>query len=808
MADIRKHVRVFLASPGDLAEERRLAKSAVDEFNNLFSESFGYQVDLVGWEDTVSVFGRPQAIINSDLAKCELFVGAVWKKWGTPPNVEGPYTSGFEEEFRTSLERRNGSGSPEMSLFFKDISEELLRDPGEQLRKVIAFKQELIDGKYLLFETFSEPRAFERKFFRCIAQYVKRIADEENGRTSNEVQASKGGSPDSVSKKAAYQPLLSQGAVTFARRFLDFCEEGRDTEVMDADIARFRLLATLIKKVNNDVQYLGVHDANILYSSQGDHTLDNLERFGLLLTGLANFSNENTPVWRWIASFDSYDDVLTHLSCSDEASVQSGALEAMRFLECQIPSEANRLGIVALWLGEKRASGAKIAAIKYLSVCGLKADVELLRAEFDLNNVQTAYAAAEAIVRISLQDGRSSAISALYGLRPISMSKDLVEVLFGVEPEALSDELIIAGAEQPSEEVRFAVVSVGFSRKLFTLEQCEELLKDDSSRIRFLAIDYLLDNGRALSESEISEIFTRPGHASGLLGGETRDYADEVKRLVVRKCSDEELEEKAKKESAFRYDANIALVERRFKERGDELRKWVDDGFRGVFSKGLESLSKSFPGDQRFLSDVRSLEAHITKTNMRLALDAIYRVSNRCDLNLVRRALSRKSIKPSSDDFEFLGKHGDWSDVKLVLELAREIAGVGSLLISPRSGEGKAAANCLFRLGRHRSYELLFLDMADSIRVDLALLIPNSLLVEFSDDQLLSLLHIESDSFRRIMAIKSVIALPKHRATSILHAYIGGNSFRFYNVVFWLDLGTSFSRRVAIRAARVALQRS
>src|SRR5438445_11957063 len=102
MADTRKIIKVFLASPGDLADERRAAKTVVDEYNSLFADDFGYQVELIGWEDTVSVFGRPQDIINRDLERCELFIGLMCKKWGTPPDVSGPSSPALEEEFKTS----------------------------------------------------------------------------------------------------------------------------------------------------------------------------------------------------------------------------------------------------------------------------------------------------------------------------------------------------------------------------------------------------------------------------------------------------------------------------------------------------------------------------------------------------------------------------------------------------------------------------------------------------------------------------------------------------------------------------------
>lgn len=75
MAGTRGFVKVFLASPGDLAEERKAAKVIVDDFNSQLADALGYQVELVGWEDTLPGAGRPQAIINRDLDGCDLFVG-------------------------------------------------------------------------------------------------------------------------------------------------------------------------------------------------------------------------------------------------------------------------------------------------------------------------------------------------------------------------------------------------------------------------------------------------------------------------------------------------------------------------------------------------------------------------------------------------------------------------------------------------------------------------------------------------------------------------------------------------------------
>ena len=173
MADSRKIVRIFLGSPGDLEEERRAAKFVVDEFNGLWADRTGYHIELVGWEDTVAGFGRPQALINRDLERCELFIGMIWKRWGTPPDSSGVYSSGFEEELRKSIDNKLKMGKPEISLFFKEIDQTSLRDPGDQLKKVIALRELIVSDKALLFEKFNDSKDYEEKFRRCITRHVQ-----------------------------------------------------------------------------------------------------------------------------------------------------------------------------------------------------------------------------------------------------------------------------------------------------------------------------------------------------------------------------------------------------------------------------------------------------------------------------------------------------------------------------------------------------------------------------------------------------------------------------------------------------------
>ena len=312
MPDTRKIVKVFLASPGDLQEERHAAKSVVDEFNNNWANHLGYQVELVGWEDTISAYGRPQATINRDLEQCEFFIGMMWKRWGTPPDVSGPFTSGFEEEFQTSVSNRQEKGSPEISLFFKNIGADLLGDPGDELKKVLAFKAQITAEKAILFETFENIEEFEGKIRRCISHYVQKQQSKETRERAKESQARS--SEDSVPRglseatSTSETPLSVEGTM-FLRNLISKIERDAEGEhIVAADVARFRLLACMIENQGNDKQSLGVHDANILFAHRSDLELSFSEQLGLIDSGLENYSSENTPLWYWLAEIDAFSE--------------------------------------------------------------------------------------------------------------------------------------------------------------------------------------------------------------------------------------------------------------------------------------------------------------------------------------------------------------------------------------------------------------------------------------------------------------------------------------------------------------------
>ena len=144
MEEIKKTIiYVFLASPGDLERERTIAKKIFSELEAL-TEKTNYALKLIIWEGMGPEFGRLQDTVNKEgVDICDIFIGLLWKKWGTPT---GEYSSGFEEEYEIAKNRyRDSKGTePRIWLYFKKPPNiDTLRDETEKqdLQKILDFRK-------------------------------------------------------------------------------------------------------------------------------------------------------------------------------------------------------------------------------------------------------------------------------------------------------------------------------------------------------------------------------------------------------------------------------------------------------------------------------------------------------------------------------------------------------------------------------------------------------------------------------------------------------------------------------------------
>lgn len=175
--ETRQIVRVVLASPSDVQDERNIVADVVSEVNKLAAHRDGLQLELKRWEtDVHSGFhvDGPQGLID-DVLQIEdsaILIGIFWKKFGTPVSDAG---SGTEHEFLRAYKSWKSTRRPEIMLYFKE-ADFFPRTPEEleQVGAVMAFKKRI--EKEGVYTTFVTPSDFEKTLRHQLTEVVRKLA--------------------------------------------------------------------------------------------------------------------------------------------------------------------------------------------------------------------------------------------------------------------------------------------------------------------------------------------------------------------------------------------------------------------------------------------------------------------------------------------------------------------------------------------------------------------------------------------------------------------------------------------------------
>lgn len=171
--------KVFLASPGDVKEERIIVKKVIDLYNQIHSCD-NIKLELLCWEDsTHPSFGDyPQDVVNSQIGDdYDVFIGILWARFGTPTFK---YESGTEEEFYRAYERYKNGDSIELMVYRKDESISPSSIDVEQLQKINRFTSEVgkLGGYYFTFTV-------ENQFQEMLLKHLDMVIRDMEKRTDN-----------------------------------------------------------------------------------------------------------------------------------------------------------------------------------------------------------------------------------------------------------------------------------------------------------------------------------------------------------------------------------------------------------------------------------------------------------------------------------------------------------------------------------------------------------------------------------------------------------------------------------------------
>jgi len=109
--DTVRLIRIFVSSPGDVAEEREVLSEAIARINETTGKTHGVRLELVRWERQVvpQIGPRPQAVVDAQTQAYDVYLGIMSGRFGTPTDTHG---SGTEQEFREAVERWGKVGRP------------------------------------------------------------------------------------------------------------------------------------------------------------------------------------------------------------------------------------------------------------------------------------------------------------------------------------------------------------------------------------------------------------------------------------------------------------------------------------------------------------------------------------------------------------------------------------------------------------------------------------------------------------------------------------------------------------------------
>ena len=165
-------VKIFVASPSGLKDERKKIVDIVQDFNKRRAHLDGFVFIPNMWEDMPSSFGRPQETINKKFLETSHFVLVMFAdKWGAPT---GKYTSGTQEEFENAKSMMDENKLYDMALFFKKLPKNQTEDPGEELKEVRKFRDERKRQKDIYFEYFCDDD-FETIFSNLLSSWLDKL---------------------------------------------------------------------------------------------------------------------------------------------------------------------------------------------------------------------------------------------------------------------------------------------------------------------------------------------------------------------------------------------------------------------------------------------------------------------------------------------------------------------------------------------------------------------------------------------------------------------------------------------------------
>ena len=772
----RNVLTIFLASPGDLQDERKTVRNTVERANKILSRRIGWHIELLGWEDTLPGYSRPQELINKDVDSCDLFIGVLWKRWGQD---SGKFSSGFEEEFIRARDRRTKTGRPEIWLFFKAIDEELKIDPGYQLKKVLKFKDEQIKRKDLLFKDFDNSERWGEIIIDDLISFALDLTKNEPISGSQEqsialdiAKENKSKTDTKVNKQKKSYPI------ELIDLFSEVSKNFKEGEKVSLDIwrgTRIYLQASIWFSQVHIGEVFDTHEINLVYIKRNDWILSEAEKWFLLRSFISD-RYENRPGWFWLNNFSEKEiiGILLFLSIEDtNPDVRRGAIKLIADTCILINSD-----IYKKWLniGDNEVV---ISAINIMRNSKNIKYLDLLDTFINHKNYQVSQTALFAKIELMYINKPEDAFS--YLIKSGSKIPPLIErALEGMTLE-VDKKYLIDAVTKANSSVRLFCARYLKKANWLSNEICMDLFKDPDPGVRKEGLLGFIELGNNIDMEFVRKIF--PEHEKkvknfgDLMQGVT---SEEFLPFILKKRKAEELLQELDFFNTSSDTVYRALVLDHFPLMESRIRSDLEDEFESLrqnsesrlqnqYGDAAESIIKGFREEI-----IRFVKARFTAA----ALEGLIRNGKKEDVKFARKYICNTIFNIADKEaIELLSKFGDYTDVEKLLEVASKAYGPTKRL----------AVETAFKVSKKKSKilrELIEKNDSEISKIVIQILASSKIPKKFNMAK--NLLNSKDEKIRLEALSILVKRYSSEKLEKLLSDYTSQQTY-YYNVVSWID---------------------
>lgn len=788
--DIISPIRVFLASPGDLVPERKAAREMVDRLNRLLVQ-FGLFIELLAWEDTLPGFSRPQEKINEDVRSCDLFVGLIWRRWGQPT---GEYSSGFEEEFELARQLRIDTGSPELWLFFKSIDEDLRADPGDQLIRVLQFKQSIQETHELFYKEFIDVEDWGPLLYDSLLQYVWDIYVSTTERAISQVDKVVSSPPEQVTQHRVKHEEADAQSVSLPSLFDIFSALEKSIEENELEsssissvlektqVARLYLLSSSYMS-SHTTNILDTHEINLIYNTIRDEDLS-LRELYLLFRSIIADEHHVRPSWyffrEWKQGF--LPDIIMELITSDtNLDVRINGLNLLSSMSDSIRYDYMSRDEFLEKLFRDQDENIVNAALSFILTTGNLADIPLLdkfASDKDWGYSETLY---QIKIQLIARNNVNDVLSSNEYLDRINRTTYIT--LLEEHASSIDQENLHLGLEHEVDQVRYFSFRELLKRGVLEEASISEYLEDPYLPIRAESYSNLISSGKSFDIEDIKSASELSSSSSGSpRGSKLIDETISQESLIYRNLRNlpgEELRESIDWFKPFGNLAYKAYMDAHFSENKETIQKDLENKFESLKASSSQKMLDNFGKvGHKLLDDWgEDLHSFIQDKFIASAIEVINNYDEPDFIDVIRPFVESTNRNVLKGTIEYLGKYGNQRDLPAIIKIAEnsydDIQLVSTQVALSISQEK-------FELSAQFAASGQPLLVKQSVKSMLS----NRDDIDFS--QIKNFLFHQSDLTREAAIYVASEILTQDELGELLDEYIDNRQY-FYNVVTWFD---------------------